>query len=75
MDEPSPAPPPGTTLPIVHTVLDDDDIDTDNFSASFLDEILDNDFSYNEGFGIKSIRIDRTPALPSSDVSPLHPDC
>jgi hypothetical protein len=68
-DELSSAAPPGTTLLIVETVPEED-IDIDDFSASSLDEILDTDFSYNEGFGMNSIRVDQTPALPSGNI--LH---
>jgi hypothetical protein len=70
-DVQSSAAPPGTTLPLIETVTDqDDDFDIDDFSNSSLDDLFDTDFTFNEGFGINSIRTDHSPATPCSDVLP-----
>jgi hypothetical protein len=64
----SPALPPGVSLPSVTTPTTEEDDYLDTMSTSSIDDLFDDEFRFNDGFGINAIRTERFDILTDTSV-------
>jgi hypothetical protein len=69
----SAASPPGTSLPSLATSTDEEDDYLENLSINSLDDLFDDDFRFNDGYGINAIRSERFDILTDSHVAAEPP--